>query len=300
MSRPSGTARFSAQGATRSPGPARASSKPPKRCATSFTDRIRPGTRHEGTRRPRRRLFRGRLFLFAAALCAALLLCVCAGSVPVPPGETFRALFAALSGAGGEGIGSYAIVVTLRLPRVLCVASRAPPFPFAAARCRGCCAIACGRLHSWRLLRRSARRGGRHRLRRFASGASRHRRGGHGHRLRLSLARLHPRARLPPGRLALNEHDPSPRRGLLLFTGSLLSLVITFAGSRLRPLLFWTMGSLSGSGYDDALTLALALLLFGGALLSRARELDAFALGESSAQHVGVDVRRPSSSFSSR
>jgi iron complex transport system permease protein len=60
------------------------------------------------------------------------------------------------------------------------------------------------------------------------------------------------------------------------------------------------MGSLSGSGYDDALTLALALLLFGGALLSRARELDAFALGESSAQHVGVDVRRPSSSFSSR
>lgn len=231
--------------------------------------------------------------LFAAALCAALLLCVCAGSVPVPPGETFRALFAALSGAGGEGIGSYAIVVTLRLPRVLCVALSGASLSLCGGAMQG-------------LLRNPLADGS---TLGVSSGAAL------GAAVAIAFG-----VSLPglPGIgaagmaivfaflslvfiLALAyrlDASLSTNTILLLgvvfslFTGSLLSLVITFAGSRLRPLLFWTMGSLSGSGYDDALTLALALLLFGGALLSRARELDAFALGESSAQHVGVDVRR--------
>ena len=38
--------------------------------------------------------------------------------------------------------------------------------------------------------------------------------------------------------------------------------------------------------------LLIALLLFGSIILTRARELNAFALGEDNARHLGVNVRR--------
>ena len=52
------------------------------------------------------------------------------------------------------------------------------------------------------------------------------------------------------------------------------------------------MGSLSGSTYTYALILLCALILCGGVMLAHTRELNAFAVGENNARHVGVNVKR--------
>ncbi len=77
-----------------------------------------------------------------------------------------------------------------------------------------------------------------------------------------------------------------------MFVSSILSLIITMAPERLKQITFWTMGSLAGSTYADALALTIALIVFGGILCLHARELNAFAVGEDNARHVGVPVRR--------
>ncbi len=77
-----------------------------------------------------------------------------------------------------------------------------------------------------------------------------------------------------------------------MFINSVLSLVITFASDRLKSITFWTMGSLSGSSYANALVLLGALVICGGLILLHARELNAFAIGEDNARSIGVNVRR--------
>lgn len=76
-----------------------------------------------------------------------------------------------------------------------------------------------------------------------------------------------------------------------MFASGLMSLIIAFAPDKARSITFWTMGSLSGSDYTNALVLLLSLAVFGGVLLSRADELNAFAIGENEARHVGVNVK---------
>ena len=77
-----------------------------------------------------------------------------------------------------------------------------------------------------------------------------------------------------------------------MFVSSLINLILSFADNQVRSIAFWTMGSLSGTGYDHAAILAVSLLLCGGLILRYARELNAFAIGEENARHIGVDVRR--------
>lgn len=77
-----------------------------------------------------------------------------------------------------------------------------------------------------------------------------------------------------------------------MFVSSILSFIITYASDRVRQITFWTMGSLNGSSYLNALILFFTLLVFGGILLAHARELNAFAIGEDNARHIGVNVRR--------
>ena len=77
-----------------------------------------------------------------------------------------------------------------------------------------------------------------------------------------------------------------------MFASSVMSIVITFASDRLRSITFWTMGSLQGSSYRNATVLALTLAVCGTVLLLHARELNAFAIGEDNARHIGVPVRR--------
>lgn len=52
------------------------------------------------------------------------------------------------------------------------------------------------------------------------------------------------------------------------------------------------MGSLQNASYKNALILLGAFIVCGGILFSRARELNAFAIGEDNARHIGVNVRR--------
>ena len=77
-----------------------------------------------------------------------------------------------------------------------------------------------------------------------------------------------------------------------MFASSVMSLIITFAGDQVRTITFWTMGSLSGTNDTHARILSVALLLCGAVVLRYARELNAFAIGEDNARHIGVNVRR--------
>ena len=76
-----------------------------------------------------------------------------------------------------------------------------------------------------------------------------------------------------------------------MFAGSLITLVMAFSGEKLRSIAFWTMGSLAGSDYTQGLLLTLTLMACGGLLVLRAGELNAFAIGEENAHHIGIDVR---------
>ena len=77
-----------------------------------------------------------------------------------------------------------------------------------------------------------------------------------------------------------------------MFINSLMNLVISFAGERVKSIVFWTMGSLSGSNFTHVLMLLGALILFGGVILRYSEELNAFAIGEDNARHIGVNVKR--------
>ena len=73
---------------------------------------------------------------------------------------------------------------------------------------------------------------------------------------------------------------------------SVINLVISFAEDHIKSITFWTMGSLSGTNFGHTRILAIAVLLCGGVILRYARELNAFAIGEDNARHIGVNVKR--------
>ena len=77
-----------------------------------------------------------------------------------------------------------------------------------------------------------------------------------------------------------------------MFVSSIMSIVITFAADKVQRITFWTMGSLSGSTYQNAAVLAGALLICGTVILLHAQILNAFAVGEDNARQIGVDVKR--------
>ena len=77
-----------------------------------------------------------------------------------------------------------------------------------------------------------------------------------------------------------------------MFISSVISLVITFASDPTRSLAFWTMGSFSGVNYGQVKLQCLALVVCGGILLHYSPELNAFAIGEENARHIGVNVKR--------
>ena len=52
------------------------------------------------------------------------------------------------------------------------------------------------------------------------------------------------------------------------------------------------MNNLNNSSYSNALILSTALLFFGGLIFAHARELNAFAIGEDNARHIGINTRR--------
>ncbi len=77
-----------------------------------------------------------------------------------------------------------------------------------------------------------------------------------------------------------------------MFVSSINSFIVTFAGSKVKTIMFWTMGSLSGTNYSHALLLFVTLVICGAVILRYGKELNAFAVGEDNARNIGVDVER--------
>ena len=75
------------------------------------------------------------------------------------------------------------------------------------------------------------------------------------------------------------------------------AIMVALAGApaaELRGALWWMMGSASDATWGDVGRLALAVLVFGGALMWLAREIDVLALGEEPAAALGANVDRTS------
>ena len=75
--------------------------------------------------------------------------------------------------------------------------------------------------------------------------------------------------------------------------GAVIGLAIFYADeNQLRTFTFWTLGDLGGATWDKLLIAAPLLAFASVTLLFFSRKLNAFALGEAEAFHMGVDVER--------
>ena len=223
--------------------------------------------------------------LFILALLAAMLLCVCVGSVSVAPKDTLTAIFCALLGKPAPAGVAKNIIVNVRLPRVMNVALVGASLSLCGAAMQG-------------LLRNP-----------LAAGASL------GAVIALALGVTIPGSdyggtmlmAMAFAFLSLTlilslayalDHSLATNSIILIgvifsmFVSSVINLILSFVNDQVRSIAFWTMGSLSGTGYPHTRILSLALLLCGGVIVRHARELNAFAIGEDNARHVGVNVRR--------
>ena len=231
--------------------------------------------------------------LFIAVLAAVMCLCVCLGSVNIALADTLAVFRNALRHTPQpEGLPS-SILLTVRLPRVLCVALSGAALSLAGASMQG-------------LLKNPLADGS---TLGVSSGAAL------GAVLAIALGITFPG--LPfAGTMVMAvifaflslllilalayrlDYSLSTNTIILIgviysmFVSSAMSVVVTFASDKLKSITFWTMGSLSGTGYPHTRILSLALLLCGGVIVRHARELNAFAIGEDNARHVGVNVRR--------
>lgn len=232
-------------------------------------------------------------FIFSVVTIAVFILCVCAGSVAVPLKDTASAIWSAITGKGSELITSYSIIVSVRLPRVLCVALSGAALSLCGAAMQG-------------LLRNPLADGS---TLGVSSGSSL------GAVLAIAFGITIPG--FPGGGTMLMamlfafaslvlilalayrlDYSLSTNTIILvgvifsMFANSIISLLVTFAGSRVKSIMFWTLGSLASSNYTNVLTLLIGLAVFGTMILCFARELNAFAIGEDNARHIGVNVKR--------
>ena len=226
-------------------------------------------------------------------LLAVLLMCVCMGSVSIPLRDTLSVFWNVLLGKAAQGSTYRSILLSIRLPRVLCVALCGASLSLSGAAMQG-------------LLRNPLADGS---TLGVSSGASL------GAVLALAFGISVPG--LPYAgttgmamlfafgslmfilSLAYTLDRSLATHSIILigvifsmFASSLINLVISFSGDKIKSVTFWTMGSLAGSNYTHVLMMAVALLLGGAVLLHLREELNAFAIGEENAQQIGVSVKR--------
>lgn len=230
----------------------------------------------------------GTYLLLSAAVLAAALLCICVGSVSIPMEETLTVIGKAVLGKGVDS----PIILSVRLPRVLCVALSGAALSLSGVAMQG-------------LLKNPLADGS---TLGVSSGASL------GAVVAIAFGISVPG--LPfAGTTVMAilfaflsllliltlaykmDYTLSTSTIILIgvifsmFVSSILSLIVTFAADKIKSITFWTMGSLSGSTYENALVLLGALILFGGIIFLHAGELNAFAVGEDNARNIGVNVR---------
>jgi len=231
--------------------------------------------------------------LFGIIMFAVMLICVCTGSVSIPLRDTLTAICNTILGLPmPEGV-SQSIIVFVRLPRVLCVALTGAALSLCGGAMQG-------------LLRNPLADGS---TLGVSSGASL------GAVISIAfgisipgvpfagtviMAMLFAFLSLVLILSISYKLDFSMSTNTIILMGviftmfahSIISLIITFSGDKIKSIMFWTMGSLAGSSYLNALTLFIALLIFGALILRYSQEMNAFAIGEDNARHVGVHVRK--------
>ena len=235
----------------------------------------------------------GELLLFSLVTLAVMALCVCVGSVSLPLKETVTVIWNAIWGLPMPDGISVPIILSVRLPRVLCVALTGAALSLCGGAMQG-------------LLKNPLADGS---TLGVASGASL------GAVIAIAFGITLPQ--LPfAGTMVLAiifaflslliilslaykiDYSMSTNTIILIgviysmFVSSILALIISFASDRVKQITFWTMGSLLGTSLQNALVLLCALVVFGGIILRYARELNAFAVSESNARSVGVPVRK--------
>ncbi len=235
------------------------------------------------------------MFYLVLSLCtfAVFVLCVCVGSVAVSPANTFTAVWNTLWGLEMPDGVSASIIVSVRLPRVLCVAMAGAALALCGGAMQG-------------LLRNPLADGS---TLGVSSGASLGAvaaialgvqiPGFSGGGIMLSAIVFACLSLFFILTLAYRLDKTLATNTVILvgvvfsmFCSSLISLVISFAGEKVKTITFWTMGSLAGSSYADVLTIAITLAGCSAVILCHTRELNAFAMGEDNARSIGVHVRR--------
>ena len=235
----------------------------------------------------------GELLLFSLVTLAVMALCVCVGSVSLPLKETLLVIWNAIWGLPMPAGISVPIILSVRLPRVLCVALTGAALSLCGGAMQG-------------LLKNPLADGS---TLGVASGASL------GAVVAIAFGITLPQ--LPfAGTMVCAivfaflslliilslaykiDFSMSTNTIILIgviysmFVSSILALIISFASDRVKQITFWTMGSLLGTILQNALVLLIALVVFGGIILRYSRELNAFAVSESNARSIGVPVRQ--------
>jgi iron complex transport system permease protein len=76
------------------------------------------------------------------------------------------------------------------------------------------------------------------------------------------------------------------------FLGAIISLLLLHSGQSLRRVVYWLMGHLGGTTWDEVRVIAVALPPLFLVLLFYARDLNVLLLGEEEAHGLGVEVER--------
>lgn len=231
--------------------------------------------------------------LFTVITLGVLMLCVCMGSVKISPRETLEAIYHAFSGGNQAGTTASSIIVSVRLPRVICVALSGAALSLAGAAMQGLLKnpLADG---STLGVSTGASLGS---VLSIAFGVSIPGIANGGTTVMAMVFAFMSLVLIMSLAYKL-DYSLSTNTIILvgvifsMFANSLISLVVTFAGSKVKNIMFWTMGSLAGTTYKDVLTLLTAVVVCGIVILHYARELNAFAIGEDNARNIGVSVKK--------
>ena len=73
---------------------------------------------------------------------------------------------------------------------------------------------------------------------------------------------------------------------------AIMSLIMIFNQDSLTQIMFWTMGSLNGKGWNQAILVLPYIILGMVMMFSSMRELDIMLMGEEAATQLGVDTER--------
>ena len=231
--------------------------------------------------------------VFTAVLIAAMLMCICVGSVSIPLTSTLSAMWSALWNLEAPAGVSRNIILNVRLPRVLNVALVGASLSLCGAAMQG-------------LLRNPLADGS---TLGVSSGASL---GAvlalafgvnipgmaYGGTMLLSMGFAFLSLVLILSLAYALDRSLSTNSMILIgvifsmFASSIINLIVSFAGDRVKSIAFWTMGSMAGTNFGHTRILAVALAVCGGVILRYGRELNAFAIGEENARHIGVNVKR--------